>query len=64
MIRDTHSDHLEIIGDTLPTEAELAELNTFHDMLDREAQTQDSKRELASANVIDTLPEYGFGFGL
>lgn len=68
MILDTHSDHLEIIGDMLPTEAERAELNAYFDALDeRELIAQmhaDSKRGLAGANVVDTLPEFGFGFGL
>ena len=54
MIRDTHSDHLEIIGDSLPTEAERAEMNAYFDALDERdhiAQMHaDSKRGLAGAN--------------
>ena len=45
---DTRHDHLERIGDDLPTPEEMAELNAYHDRLDREAMLADLADAAAS----------------
>lgn len=55
---DTHdkSDDLIAQADDQPTPEELEELNAHHDSCDL--------RGLASAHVLDTVPDHSFGFGL